>query len=126
MPSETFFCPHCHRQLTKSAQAYILGEMGASGGRGIMMGSPAQTVTCPGCRFAIDADKMIRGDYDGTAGSMSTLASTVLFLAWIGSWFIISAYWDEPWWAGAIGGLVVGFLVGGLVDVMVKKLSKNH
>jgi hypothetical protein len=67
MPSETFFCPHCHRQLTKSAQAYVMGEMmGSGGGRYVGVGSGmAQTVTCPGCGGAIDADRMIRGEYDG-------------------------------------------------------------
>ncbi|MGB8364016.1 MAG: hypothetical protein ACLQUZ_16155 [Rhizomicrobium sp.] len=27
MPSETFHCPKCGRELKKSAQAYVLGEL---------------------------------------------------------------------------------------------------
>lgn len=65
MPAETFHCPHCRRQLTKSPQAYIMGEaMSRKDQPFIAIGEMAQRVTCPGCLGWIDAEKMMRGEYD--------------------------------------------------------------
>ncbi len=64
MPSQTFYCPHCKAQLTKSAQAYVMGEAYANQSTFISMGSPPSDVICPGCRGRIDAMKMIKGEYD--------------------------------------------------------------
>lgn len=69
MPSETFYCPHCKRQLTKSAQAYIQGEILENKGYSISIGTDSskrsENVICPGCGGSIDYMKMIKGEYDG-------------------------------------------------------------
>ena len=108
MPSETFYCPQCRRQLTKSAQAYVLGEMmGNKKASFIQLGGLAETVTCPGCGAAIDARKMIAGEYDGTAGSEAGCLGLVLGLGVFG--VLVFGYLN-PWWVGVIGAVVVGGL----------------
>lgn len=67
MPSETFYCPHCQNQLTKTAQQYVLGLNTYSIGLGQL---PKYTV-CPACGSEIDLPKMIKGEYDNKAGSKS-------------------------------------------------------
>ncbi|TRX03224.1 hypothetical protein [Flavobacterium gawalongense] len=64
MPSETFYCPHCKRQLTKSAQHYVQGEILESKSPFISLGEPPLYVTCPACGGRIDTMKMIKGEYD--------------------------------------------------------------
>jgi hypothetical protein len=69
MPAETFYCPNCKRQLTKSAQAYVLGEsMTTPGAHFIALGSMPDTIKCPGCGGAIDNRKMLMGEYDTRSG----------------------------------------------------------
>ena len=119
MPSETFFCPRCSRQLTKSAQAYVLGEMMASeDSNGIFMGEMASTVTCPGCGAAIDAQKMMQGEYDRQGGGSS---GVLVFVVLAGVWILIVAEFDQPWWVGLIGGLAGA----GLVDWLLSAARKN-
>lgn len=119
MPSETFFCPRCRRQLTKSVQAYVLGErMDNKDSSGIFMSEMASAVTCPACGAAIDAQKMIRGEYDRQGGGSSGVLAFVVLL---GVWILIVAELDQPWWAGLIGGLVGA----GLVDWLVSAIKKN-
>jgi hypothetical protein len=108
MPSETFYCPRCKRQLTKSAQAYVLGEMmSTKDARFIQLGGLSDTVTCPGCGASIDARKMIAGEYDsidgGASGCLGVIVAAVAF-------FIIIR--DEfPLWATAICAIAIGILV---------------
>ena len=66
MPSETFYCPHCQRKLTKSAQTFIEGEIIENNGYSITIGSSerSENVICPGCGGSIDYMKMIKGAYD--------------------------------------------------------------
>jgi hypothetical protein len=116
MPSETFYCPGCKRQLTKSPQAYVLGEIESSGGSAFMFGSPARAVTCPGCGAPIDAQKMVRGEYDRLPGAFGAAANATTFIVWIAAWIAISGYGDAPWWAGGLLGLVIGSLAGALVQ----------
>lgn len=120
MPSETFYCPKCRRQLTKSAQAYVLGEMMASkNSRGIFMGEMASSVSCPGCGAAIDGQKMIGGEYDRRDGARSGgLAIVVLILVWV----LIDVGLDQPWWVGLLGGFAsAGLLEWFLVKITGKK-----
>lgn len=117
MPSETFYCPRCRRQLTKSAQAYVMGEMMTSkNSRGIMMGDMSAPISCPGCGAAIDAQKMILGEYDGTGNSKFGF---VVFAALIVIWAAIVAGLDQPWWVGLIGGIVGA----GLLEWVLQKIT---
>jgi len=119
MPSETFYCPSCRRQLTKSAQAYVMGEMMSSkNSRGIFMGDMSAPISCPGCGAAINAQKMIMGEYDKTGGSASGFLG---FLFFAGAWFAICAIYRQPWWAGLIGGLVAWGLVEWIAGKMTAK-----
>jgi hypothetical protein len=120
MPSETFFCPRCKRQLTKSAQAYLLGEMTSTKDASfIQLGGLPDTVTCPGCGASIDARKMIAGEYDtmssGASGCLGVIAGIAAFSA-------IVFYFDLPWWVGVI----CGFVVGGLAEMVRTKLRATQ
>jgi len=69
MPAETFYCPHCKRQLTKSAQAYVMGEsMTTPGAHFISLGRMPANMKCPGCGGEIDSKKMMLGEYDRQVG----------------------------------------------------------
>jgi hypothetical protein len=120
MPSETFYCPRCRRQLTKSAQAYVLGEMMTNkDSQGFMMGDMSTPISCPGCGTAIDAQKMILGEYDGGGNSKF---GCVAFVALIAVWFAIVAGLDQPWWVGLIGGILgAGLLEWLLLKITAKK-----
>lgn len=111
MPSETFFCPRCKRQLTKSAQAYVLGEMvGTKDARFIQLGELPDTITCPNCGASIDTRKMIAGEYDTTSGGPSVGLGVVV--AVVAFFVIISNDRDEfPLWASTICAIVIGILV---------------
>lgn len=112
MPSETFYCPKCRRQLTKSAQAYVMGEvMSSKKASFVQLGGMAETVTCPGCGAAIDARKMIAGEYDGSAGGcLGIILGIVVF-------GVLVLGYENPWWVGALGAVVAG----GLVEVIAAK-----
>lgn len=108
MPSETFYCPQCGRQLTKSAQAYLLGEaMSTKDSSFVMPGGMADTVTCPACGKAIDAKRMITGEYDRFASDKTGCFAIVGFVV---AFALIVVAFEQPWWAGSIGGVVVGAL----------------
>ena len=69
MPEQTFYCPHCKSHLTKSAQAYVMGEsMTTEGAVFVHLGSLPETIQCPQCGGAIDNKKMMLGEYDHRAG----------------------------------------------------------
>ncbi len=107
MPSETFHCPHCGRELKKSAQAYVLGEiMRNKDARLIGMGAPAETVTCPGCGAVIDAQKMMRGDYDSGATNAGCITGLVVFAAGIAVLFYFG--WTDDMWAAVLPLIAVG------------------
>lgn len=106
MPSETFFCPHCKRQLTKSAPAYVLGEaISDKDARFVLPDGMAQWVTCPGCGAAIDAKKMILGEYDGSIARGGGVGC-VGFVAVFG----LILMGEQPWWVALIGGIAAGCL----------------
>lgn len=60
MSSETFYCPRCKSQLTKTAQQYVMGESSYF----IGLGGVPPNIICPGCGEKIDTMKMIKGEYD--------------------------------------------------------------
>ena len=108
MPSETFYCPQCSRKLTKSAQAYILGEtMTSKDSSFVVLGGMAGTVTCPACGRTIDAKRMIAGEYDHISRSGNGYISVVGFAA---GFVLVVVALDQPWWSGVIGGFVSGIL----------------
>jgi len=84
MVSERFRCPHCGVSLTKSPMAHILGQA-----HSYVVFSSRRTVTCPGCGGAIDAKRMIDGEYDekepvsSGCGILVAIAVIVAILAWI-------------------------------------------
>jgi rubredoxin len=124
MPSEYFYCPQCRRQLKKSAQAYVLGEMFSGGGSGIMMGDMPPNVTCPGCGAAIDAEKMIRGEYDGAGAGKWGWAEYLGLFIWAAAWIVIVNAWDAPWWAGLLGGLAAALALSMLISTISKRLKR--
>ena len=119
MPSETFFCPHCNTQLTKSAQAYVLGElMNDKNASFICMGGPpAGSVTCPGCGRSIDTAGMIGGQYDrgepiGWLASFGFLAFIWALIA-LGVWIFSSNDLGES--AAVATVVLVGIGILGLI-----------
>ncbi len=69
MPAETYFCPHCKRQIKKSAQAYVMGEsLTTKGAHFVALGGVRDIVPCPSCGGEIDNMKMMLGEYDARPG----------------------------------------------------------
>ena len=87
MVAETFYCPHCKRQLTKTAQAYVMGEMMTNkDAHFVALGSMPEKSRCPGCGNEFDNRKMLVGEYDappGGGGSNSGGAVGFIVLAGI-------------------------------------------
>lgn len=130
MPSETFYCPHCKRQLTKSAQAYVLGEMMASKKSYFVgLGELSSTVVCPGCRGWIDTMKMIHGEYDLMTGKpshpfVSLIAGIGFFLGAIVTAGGLHESFHWGWLPSLFVGLFGGFLVAGIVAGILTFLGK--
>lgn len=113
MPSETFYCPNCSRQLTKSAQAYVLGEMMSNEDANFIgLGEMPESVTCPGCGAAIDTKKMINGDYDHPLGWIGWTAGWPEWTAGVVAFGALVGYFEWPWWFAAICGYLVGVTLG--------------
>lgn len=122
MPSETFYCPHCKSQLTKSAQAYVLGEIVKSKAPFMGLGEMANYVTCPGCGGRIDSMKMIKGEYDySSADGWTTLMVLVIIAAVIVFKFVL--HWS--WVAAALVGLIGGALLVQLLSEIFKGKKKG-
>lgn len=122
MPSETFYCPHCNRQLTKSAQAYVLGEIVKSKAPFLGLGEMAQYVTCPGCGGRIDSMKMVKGEYDyNSADGWTTLMVLVVIAAVIILRFVL--HWS--WVAAVLTGLIGGALLVQLLSEIFRGKKKN-
>jgi uncharacterized protein YlaI len=121
MPLETFYCPHCNRQLTKSAQAYVLGEMLKSKSGFIGFGELPPTITCPGCHGRIDSMKMIKGEYDidPAIKEMFPLFGCGI----IGSLIIFKAVVHWSWVASIIAGIIAGIIIEQLISRMIKSIS---
>jgi hypothetical protein len=123
MPSETFYCPQCKTQLTKSAQAYVLGEAYAHQATSFIMGSPPSDVICPACRGRIDAMKMIKGEYDSSyvKTKYDSLYFIVVALAIVAFKFVL--HWSLV--AAILVGLFGGIFVAQLIIEMLTAGSKN-
>ena len=120
MPSETFYCPQCKRQLTKSAEAYVLGEvLGNKNASFIALGGLSETVTCPACECAIDTKQMIAGRYDSVGSGGSGCLVSIVGIAAFG---VIIIGLELPWWAGLMGALAVG----GLTHFVHSRFSSKH
>jgi len=120
MTSETFFCPQCKQQLTKSAQAYVMGELvGNKKASFIALGSLPETVTCPGCGCAIDTRQMISGAYDSAGGGGSGCLVSIVGIVAFG---IILIAFQLPWWAGLLGAISFGWLT----HIVHARFSSKH
>ena len=107
MKSETFFCPHCQVKLTKSAQAWVLGEMTANPqSRCIGFGEPVETVPCPKCGLGINTDMMIQGNYDRPKLRRCDMVSFLGF-AWLAG-IIGLKYFTDLGILGAVGVSTIG------------------
>lgn len=115
MPAETFYCPHCNRQLTKSAQAYVLGEIIKSKSPFMGLGGMAPYVSCPGCFGKIDSMKMVKGDYDFNTEEGWTVLSILITIAAIVVFkFVVGWSWVAAVLVGLIGGVVLGQIIAQL------------
>lgn len=119
MPSETFYCPHCKRQLTKSAQAYVLGEIIKSKSPFMGLGDMASHVVCPGCRGRIDSMKMIKGEYDYSSADGWTVLMVLVIIAAV-LVFKFALHWS--WVLAVIVGLIGGVL---LVQLLVSLFGEK-
>ncbi|MBI5856159.1 MAG: hypothetical protein HZB42_00810 [Sphingobacteriales bacterium] len=118
MPSETFYCPHCKRQLTKSAQAYVMGEAMANNSTFISMGNKPSDVTCPGCGGRIDAMKMIKGEYDLHPTEQKYFWIVLLGMLVGIPFFKFVVHWS--WVASFFVGAIAGAIVGGIIIESIK------
>jgi hypothetical protein len=119
MPSETFYCPHCKRQLTKSAQAYVLGEILKSKAPFMGLGGMAPYVSCPGCGGRIDSMKMVKGEYDFN----SVDGWTVLLI--IAAVIVFKFVFHWSWVAAIIVGLISGVLLIQILSEFFKGKKKG-
>lgn len=117
MPSETFYCPHCKRQLTKSAQAYVMGESSYFIG---LEGIPPDVIS-PGSGSRIDNLKMIKGEYD-----LNLVTNKMLPLYVVGTIaaplvFRFVVQWS--WVASILVGLFAGFIAAQIIVEIIKPLA---
>ena len=123
MPSQTFYCPHCRRQLTKSAQAYVLGEAIAQKSIFIGLGEMAPYVTCPGCGGRIDSMKMVKGEYDLHPTEQKYFWIFLLGMAAGIPFFRFVVKWS--WVASIFVGLIAGVMLGAIILEIIKSSGKG-
>ena len=123
MPSETFYCPHCKRQLTKSAQAYVLGEAIANKSHFISLGEKPTDVTCPGCGGRIDAMKMVEGAYDLDPVTQKYLGLYVLVV--FGTPFICRFVFHWSWVVSILAGIFLGVFAAYIIIEIIKSASSK-
>jgi hypothetical protein len=122
MPSETFYCPHCKRQLTKSAQAYVLGEIVKSKAPFMGLSGMAPYVSCPGCGGRIDSMKMVKGEYDYNSADGWTVLMVLLIIAAV---IIFKFVLQWSWVAAIIVGLIGGVLLIQILSEFFKGKKKG-
>ena len=122
MPSETFYCPHCKRQLTKSAQAYVLGEIIKSRAPFMGLGEMAPFVTCPGCGGRIDSMKMVKGEYDYNSEDGWTIIKVLVIIAAV---LVLKLVLHWSWVAAVLAGLIGGALLVLLLSEIFKGKKKG-
>src|SRR5687767_14406202 len=123
MPSETFYCPQCKRQLTKSAQAYVLGEAIEQQSKFIVMDGAPPDITCPGCGGRIDSMKMIKGDYD--VDPVTQKYSGLYVLGIFGAPFVFRFAFHWSWIASILAGLFAGALAAQIIIEILKSGNKK-
>lgn len=116
MASQTFYCPHCKTQQTKTDKAYLLGAAYENDSL-FMLDSPLD-LTCPGCGGSIDSMKMIQGLYD-----LDPVTQDYLWMYGagpVGSPFILKfvAHWS--WVPSILAGFVGGLLAAHIIIVIIK------
>jgi hypothetical protein len=122
MPLETFYCPHCKRQLTKSAQAYVLGEIIKSRAPFMGLGEMAPFVTCPGCGGRIDSMKMVKGEYDYNSEDGWTIIMVLVIIAAV---LVLKLVLHWSWVAAVLAGLIGGALLVLLLSEIFKGKKKG-
>ena len=129
MASQHFYCPHCKRKLTKSAQAYVLSEVFEGGEHNFIgLGELPPYVTCPGCGGRISSMKMVKGDYDKYR-KREPLFSVIAWVFYTGGSLLAAIllkknfHWD--WWLAILVGLFAGFFTGDVVAKMVEVLVRK-
>ena len=125
MPSETFYCTHCRCHLTKSAKNYVMGESSYF----ISLGGLSPEVICPACRGKIDTMKMIRGEYDRTAGKRTNpFVSLILVVCFFGGAIVGVGIAHEgfhwSWLPAILVGIMSGFIVMGIVEGVLTFFGK--
>ncbi|HEV7780864.1 MAG TPA: hypothetical protein VGO58_06340 [Chitinophagaceae bacterium] len=125
MSSQTFYCPHCKKQLTKSAQAYVLGEAYAHQTTTFIMGSPPADVHCPGCGGRIDSMRMIKGEYDGGRDQEADKYSGYYVVGMIIMPFIFRFAFHWSWVASILVGLFAGVVAVQLILEIMKPGNKR-
>jgi len=91
-----------------------------------MLGQMAETVTCPGCGGSIDAAKMVRGEYDLSAGPLSGRDAMIVFPVMIAVFMAAMLWLDTPWWVDFIIGLLAGGVVMKLLEYRRGQGSGAH
>ena len=110
MKSETFRCPHCGRQLQKSAAAWVLGEAGQAD----LAEAAAQDISCPACGGAISTKAMVSGAYDGGVSSNEAAGClTWIFGTVAATTLLVTVTPLGGWWSlGISGAAMLGLTMG--------------
>lgn len=114
MASETFYCPHCKTQLTKSAQMYVLCEMHETKSRFMGFGEISKFINCanPFCKKQIITENVIKGSYDSKYVMPDWIPVVVIIASiagFIGGFYY---YYNNPKNNGSIGWSVIsGILI---------------
>lgn len=111
MASTQFRCPRCSRMLEKGAAAFVLGAAGYTPKPSDPL---PDTVTCPGCGFAIPTADMIAGRLDERPDWLTPAA------VFAGGCAAFAAYYGRLYsGVAAIGiGFAVLFAIVGAVDLL--------
>jgi rubredoxin len=116
MPSETFYCPHCKNELTKTPKAYVLGA--AYENDSMFMLDLPPDVICPDCGKPIDSMKMIKGDFDLHPVSQEYL--WVYVVGFFGSPFLLKFIAGWSWVPSILAGFVGGLLAAQIIIEIIK------
>lgn len=115
MKAETFFCPHCSANLTKSSAAWVLGESGQEN----LAENMISEVICPSCGKGINTRKMVAGDYDHSNNS-----ELVGFLIIIGCIALVFFTTEFSFWPSAGIGIILAIVVSigiNFIENLIKK-----
>lgn len=116
MASQTFYCPHCKKEHTKTNEAYLMGA--AYENDSLFTLDLPTDIKCPGCGGSIDSMKMIQGFYDLDPVSQEFL--WLYFVGAFGSPFILKfvAHWS--WVPSILAGFVGGLFAAQIIIEIIK------